>query len=151
MTKSILPSSEPARFWDAKHNRAVRNVAVLRDQVLADFNLSSAEWFVLDVAHAARDTTISVGQIAGVIDVQTTYIALILRRLQAKNFIRSEPSKQDRRVHLVTLTADGRNLLKKSEAALTQAFAGWTNAVSPQDYRGYANTIDKLAISTPEL
>lgn len=144
------PTLSPAsiRFWDARHNRAVRNVATVRDQALVDFGISSAEWFVLDVAHAARKGGISVGEVASIIDVQTTYIALILRRLQTKKLVRTELSKQDRRIHLVYLTDAGVKKLRDSEAALTKAFAIWTKRIG-EDMTGYMKAVDILA-ETPE-
>jgi DNA-binding MarR family transcriptional regulator len=148
MPQTSLPPSEPVRFWDAQHNRAVRNIAVLRDRVLLDFDVSSAEWFVLDVAYAARKSGISVGQIARTIDVQTTYIALILRRLQNKKLVETKVSREDRRIHLVYLTAAGEKKLKQSGAALQKAFASWHNAIGVSDNQAYGRAVQAIATSS---
>lgn len=146
MTHSILSTSAPARFWDVRHNRAARNVAAIRDEVLAGFQLTSSEWFVLDIVYAARKDGISVGAVAKHMDVQTTYIALVLRHLQTKRLATTTASDQDRRVRFVTLTKDGESLLKRSSSALEDSFAAVTKAARVKDLAGYDNVVETLSV-----
>ena len=144
-------TSSSIRFWDAIHNRAMRNINTLRDQTLAPFGVSAAEWFVLDIVYATREVGIRVGDIARAMDVQTTYIALVLRHLQAKKLVKTTPDKHDRRVHRVELTNNGKDVLHKSEIALVEAFAdqlGNKNKDS-EDLAAYMRMISIL--SSPEI
>jgi DNA-binding MarR family transcriptional regulator len=150
MSYPTSSSPAPARVWDASHSRAVRNIATVRDRVLAGLSLTSAEWFVLDVAQAAKEIGISVGEVARAMDVQTTYVALILRHLQAKSLVTTTPSKRDRRVHLVRLTAKGTETHAQSEAALSRAFSAWMQTLDSEELPAYGRVINVLAFSAPK-
>jgi DNA-binding MarR family transcriptional regulator len=144
MPQATTSSAMPARFWDAAHNRAMRNVASLRDQVLAGFELTASEWFVLDIAYAARKNAISVGEVARIMDVQTTYIALVLRHLQTKKLVTTVPDSRDRRVHRLQVTPDGQKLLRESATALERAFTDWVQQHSSAELTAYASVIATL-------
>lgn len=145
MPQATTSSTQSIRFWDAAHNRAMRNVASLRDQVLAEFELTASEWFVLDIAHAAGKNAVSVGEVARTMDVQTTYIALVLRHLQAKELVTTIPDKRDRRIHRLQVTSRGQKLLRESAAALERAFAGRLQQLSGTELAVYASVVVTLA------
>ena len=145
MSQPTISSPASLRFWDARHNRAVRNVATIRDGILANFKLSASEWFVLDIAHNARETGTAVGEVARIMDVQTTYIALVLRHLQAKRLVTTTPDKRDRRVHLVKLTPEGESVLAESEVALREAFSRLAKDFTSRELDAYATVVTTLA------
>lgn len=134
-----------ARFWSTEHSRAFRNIAATRDQVLVEYELSSAEWFVLEIVSRSPEDGIQVGDIARTINVQTTYIAMLLRQLQEKKLVSVALSTQDRRVHLVTLTDSGKEKLKQTEQSLSAAFSVWTDSISAADKRGFDRAAHVLA------
>lgn len=142
LSDAILSS---ARFWSTEHSRAFRNIATIRDQVLAEYELSSAEWFVIEIVSRYPEDGIQVGDIARTINVQTTYIAMLLRQLQEKKLVNVTLSTQDRRVHLVTLTDSGVEKLNQTEQSLSKAFSAWTEAMSAADKRGFDRAAHVLA------
>lgn len=87
-------------------NKALRNLQQLQDRLLSGSSLRQAEWMVL--AYAARQKPgCRVGDIAAALEVQSTYITGILRRLETKKLIKVGADSKDRRARRVSATKKG--------------------------------------------
>ncbi|BDW11602.1 transcriptional regulator [Polynucleobacter sp. SHI8] len=59
--------------------------------------------------------------LANTIGLDTSTIGGVIDRLESRGFVLRNPSNKDRRVHVLTLTSEGKNLLEKINPHVLQA------------------------------
>jgi DNA-binding MarR family transcriptional regulator len=145
IARSIFQDMPPHRIGIAQ-SRAARNVAEFREAVLRDHGLTSPEWFVLGyVADTTAKGGIKVGDIATVLDVQSTYVTGILRKLEAKELIRWQADTGDRRVRIITVTKKGAAVTTAAEKELIKQSDPWLGRASDAAIRSYLSVLELLA------
>lgn len=147
MPASIYKNITPHQLAVA-HSRAARNILEFRDTILDQYNLSSPEWFVL--GYAATQPS-SVGDIANALDVQSTYVTGLLRKLEAKGLIALEEGKQDRRVRLIHTTRKGSATFRTIEKELGKRIDIWLNKLPDTALKNYTVVLDTLAKGFPTI
>lgn len=133
------------------HTRAARNITAFREKILREHNLTSPEWFVLGyVAAQTKHGGTKVGDIAAVLDVQSTYITGLLRKLETKELVRHQSSNQDRRVRIVTPTKKGTTIAGTVETQLSKQGTAWLHSASKTAVENYLTVLQIFAQGLPE-
>ena len=127
--------------------RANRNTINIRERILNQFGITASEWLVLGYVAAKTATGgVTVGNIALKLDVQSTYVTFLIRRLESKNLIQLFFGADDRRMRFVSATKEGEYLARKAEEALSRHLKSW---LGPEAIEHYAGAIQLLAAGLP--
>lgn len=110
-------------YWLARVDRQYHSVL---ERVLARISLDIPSWRVLMILHSIG--TASVSEIAEHSIVKLSTMTKIIQRMEADGFVSSGPAEHDRRVTMVTITAEGeekgRAAWLESEKIKDRVFAG---------------------------
>lgn len=99
--------------------RAARAVTQLYDGELRSTGLNTAQFTLLQAL--ASTGTVSQGRLGRLLALDSTTLSRTLRPLEAKRWIRCEPSEEDRRERQIELTRAGRTELARVTAAWERA------------------------------
>ena len=105
-----MPTVEE-RFSAALHNTA-RSWRLAIDRRLKDLGMSQASWMTVAVAAKAREPLAQI-ELANRVGVEGATMVAMLDRLARSGLVVRTPSETDRRVKLVSLTPQGRQLYAK--------------------------------------
>jgi len=145
MTRNIYQDM-PLHRVGIIQSRAARNILEFREGILKGYGLTSSEWFVLGyVRSQTRKGGIRVGDIATTLDVQSTYVTGILRKLEAKELVKWVTDKTDRRARIITTTKKGTAVCTAVETELLKQDDAWLGQVSDAAMRGYLSVLETLA------
>lgn len=115
---------------------------VYRD-LFARHGLTEQQWRILRVlwsegavttTHLSRQTLLPAPSLVGILD-----------RLEKKGLVARQRGQKDRRTVHVTATEQGRQLHEAVMPALERIHARVTGAVSPQEWRMMARTLDRIS------
>lgn len=134
-----MSTSSPVQFYSVNNYRPHASVAYLMmrnksiyqrvaDMKLAHLGITSSQMSVLMmIAHNENATISSVSQLLG---SDAAAIVRIVHKLEAQLLIQRLPSKTDRRVTHLLLTAEGKRLMKQIPSVLSEllnhSLAGFT-------------------------
>lgn len=144
MPRAILKQIHPFRVSIA-HSRAARNIYEFRERVLHNFDITSPEWLVLGYVSSQKRQGARVGDIAETLDVQSTYVTGILRKLESKKLVRARIAARDRRARIITTTKKGTTMVDSIEAALIKQADAWLAKASPAAIQHYFSVLEILA------
>ncbi len=145
MTRNIY-QDQPAYRIGIIQSRAARNISELREAVLKGYGLTSPEWFVLGYVQSQTSKGgIRVGDIATMLDVQSTYITGILRRLEDKDLVRWVTDREDRRARIITVTKKGEAVASAAVEDLTKQDEALFGKATDANIRGYLHVLELLA------
>src|SRR3954452_4617527 len=119
------PPAEPARWLTAAEEQAWRNVAsvllrlpwALECQLQRDADLSFIEYHALASLSEAPDHTRRMSELAGLTHASLSRLSHLVKRLEARGFVRREPDTTDGRYTNAVLTPDGHKHLVASAPA----------------------------------
>ena len=89
--------------------------------------------------------------LAGSIGLDTSTIAGVIDRLEARGLMQRNASPQDRRVRLLSLTADGQALLKATEPDMLKAQQRILEPLPPAERELFMGMLRKLVSANNEL
>lgn len=92
--------------------RAARQVARRYDEAFRPLGITSGQFSIL--AALLRDEVVPLGALAEVLGMDRTTLNRNLKPLEDENLIATNPTKEDRRVRGLVLTAKGRALLDRA-------------------------------------
>jgi len=126
-----------------------RNMSNFRNDILKEYELSSAGWFVLGlVQNKTPKGGIRVTDLAAILDVKTTYITTTLNSLREKGYVDTRSDKRDARVRLVVITKEGSKAIAAVEKHLqkeTEKFLG--DRVTSEQFANYVHVLQEIAQS----
>lgn len=125
-------------------NRAARNINARRESVLRKYKINSPEYFVLCYV-AEREQGAKVGEIAEALDVASTYVTGILRKLEAKHLTESHTPQTDRRVRWIMPTKKGAATATAVEQKLAESEHFWLGKTPPRTLENYLSVVNTLA------
>lgn len=145
MTRNIYKDWPPYKVGIIQ-TRAARNMTEFRESMLREHELGSPEWFVLGyVASHTDNGGIKVGSIASTLDVHSTYVTGILRRLEAKKLVDVRPDTHDRRARLVTVTEKGASVNQAIDREFIKQSNKWLKEASPAAIQHYLSVLEIMA------
>jgi MarR family transcriptional regulator for hemolysin len=130
------------RFSTALYNTA-RGWRLLVDRRLKDLSMSQASW--LTVAEAAKSKVpLAQIELANRLGVEGATMVAMLDRLASAGLIVRVPSETDRRVKLVTLTAEGLKLYDKVKIEATAVRKQLLSGIDPKVLLAATELLEKL-------
>jgi DNA-binding MarR family transcriptional regulator len=111
--------------------RAQQISTALFSEECEGFNLTSVQFAALFAIN--QTPGLDATRLARLIDFDRSTIGDVLERLEAKTWIRREPSPHDRRVKLLYLAPDGERLLHDVEPAVRRVQERLLAPLAPQD------------------
>ena len=129
---------------------SVANVMVREShRLFRPHGLSEAQFNVLNVL-GPEPAGLSQRALSDVLVVDRSNITGLLDRMEQSGWVRRTDHPSDRRVYLVTLTAEGRKLWQKVLPEYVAAVSGVTAAVPVVDLKRALVTLQKLETATRE-
>jgi DNA-binding MarR family transcriptional regulator len=117
--------------------------AALFAEECAAFGLTSVQYAALVAlrAHPNADAT----RLSALIAFDRSTIGDVLDRLEAKGWVRRGPSPTDRRIKLLTLTAEGASLLNQVTAAVERVQQRLLDPLPPEDRETLVRLLARIA------
>ena len=135
------PSLEE-RFSHALHNTA-RGWRLLIDRRLKDLGMSQASWMTVAVAAKSKVPLAQI-ELANRVGVEGATMVAMLDRLANAGLIVRVPSETDRRVKLVTLTAEGLKLYDKVRIEADAVRKELLSGIDPKVLLAATELLEKL-------
>ena len=135
------PSIEE-RFSSALHNTA-RGWRLLVDRRLKDLGMSQASWLTVAVAAKSKVPLAQI-ELANRVGVEGATMVAMLDRLATAGLIVRVPSDTDRRVKLVTLTAEGLKLYDKVRIEANAVRKQLLSGIDPKVLLAATELLEKL-------
>ena len=107
-------------------------------------------WGYVVLLRLADEPVRAQAALAQAIGADKTRIIGVLDDLQDRGLIRREPDPADRRVYLVSLTADGRRVRASAQAAIQRREDRLLHRLPAADRRGFLNALQFLSGLPPE-
>jgi DNA-binding MarR family transcriptional regulator len=103
----------------------------------------SGDRFILALI-AARDAPVRPGEISALCGVTSARVAMALKTLESKDFIRREPDQTDRRKTLVTLTERGRAVFQRKNEQHRKTVERVLRELGEDDAREFVRITGKM-------
>jgi DNA-binding MarR family transcriptional regulator len=130
--------SRPARF-DSPQQEAFLNLwrtydrlRALEDELFAEFELTAQQYNVLRLLHAAREP-VPTSALADRLVSRAPDVTRMLDKLEGRSLVQRQRSDTDRRTVFVSITPDGRSLLKRIAEPLRTCHAKQLGHLSTTD------------------
>lgn len=140
MPPDFIPSTAESGLVQG---RAYRNLNREFSAYLGEFGLSLTDWAILGLVASADE--ISQARLAEEMDVTAPMAAKAVLALEAKNYVKRSVSETDSRVKLVSLTAEGNELILSAEPVLRARMARMLNGIDRRDLLAYLRVLAALA------
>ncbi len=115
-------------------------------RTLKPYGLTSSEWSILGIAHEeSKNGGIRVSDLAIVLDVQTSYVTNMVRRLQHAGYLELRFDEDDGRVRLIEATPKAHLLVIEIERELRKAMRQWLSEVEIHDLMIYVKVLNQIA------
>ena len=116
-------------------------VAIFMEEC-AELDLTPVQYAALVAVreHSGIDAT----RLAAMIAFDRSTIGSVIERLEAKGWIVRAGSAEDKRVKLLTITPDGKRLLKRASTGVERAQARMLKPLAPQDRERLLGLLDAL-------
>lgn len=113
-----------------------------------DFGISIPEWRVL--AHLSMSDNVSIRDINTRVDMDKSKVTRAVQRLEAANLVEKQQNGQDKRLIVLTLTEEGRNLMA-SLAPKADSFAeAMLDGLEPETRRVFQSAVEQLIKTSEE-
>ncbi len=138
-----MPSAFELCLMQSRVDRSLRSALA---PGLETHGLSVMEWLVLNAVHRSENRSLSMSDIASILDVTLPQVTALVTRLVKQGLVKQKTYARDKRGRLVTVTMRGRRTLQKLESASLNVMSQLGNKISDKDLRLYAQTLNKLSV-----
>jgi len=108
----------------------------------AGLDITPVQYSIMTVAAAQAE--LEQGRLGYEVGVDRATLANVVARLEARGLLRRKPSRSDRRLKLVEITAKGKLLLRKADAPALRAHARTIEALPPEAQRYFLAYLRRL-------
>ena len=115
------------------------------DRELASFNISSAQWAILEACHEGEASTLT--SLSRVIPIDSASISRQVDRLVRAELVQRRRSRRDRRLVRLSLTAAGRRLLPKLAERVQANNARFLAGIAQREQEAMLRTIRRMLAS----
>jgi len=134
-----MPKTDPAKLWSLNY-RLLMSVIVSVAPDLAVLGLDTKELFLL----AEVDEHPYPAELATTLCMPKPSVTVNLKRLEAAGFLRREIDTADLRRHRLVLTPDGRKVMSRGLALLSDAFGARLGRLSAAHQASLRTLLEKL-------
>jgi DNA-binding MarR family transcriptional regulator len=134
-----MPKIDPSKLWSLNYRLLMSVISGVAPDIAA-LGLETKELFVL----AELDEHPYPAELAATLCMPKPTVTVNLKRLEAAGFLRREIDPTDLRRHRLLLTADGRKVMSRGLALLSDAFAARLGRLSAAQQSGLRTLLEKL-------
>lgn len=125
---------------------AYRNLREFMAKTLDPHGITCAEWSILGIVHEeSKNGGIRVSLLAELLNVQTSFVTNMVRKLQKQGFVKHTFDDDDGRVRLIIGTDSGHLKVIEIESTLRRDMKDWLVDIKPQDLITYIYVLKKIA------
>lgn len=110
--------------------------------------ITRVQWLLL--RHLTRSGSATIGQLAVHLDVRPSTMSQMIDRLEKSGLVRRGSDTGDARVKLVTLTEEGRDLIRRTESQWVEALSEPFDRFSEEERAQFLNYMRKLSEALPK-
>ncbi|MCH5461775.1 MarR family transcriptional regulator [Lactobacillus sp. LC28-10] len=121
----------------AKELRYQMNTALEKE------GITSAQWAVIAQIEISK-VPLTAARIAAIVGMDRATISGIVKRLEAKEMITIQPSSEDRRARVLTLTADGEKAFKRCKRIANVQMSDFAAPLAPKEQATLVSLLVKL-------
>lgn len=134
-----MSKTDVTKVWSLNY-RLVASVITSVAPALQELGLEVKELFLLNELEAHPHPA----ALAGVLCIPKPSVTLYLKRLEAAGFVKREIDAKDLRRHKLTLTPEGRKVMTRGGALLTQAFGERLGRLSAAQQAEFRALVEKM-------
>lgn len=116
-------------------------------QVLRPFKLSSVDWVILGFLDHKK-TSVTITEVAVDLGIQSSFMATIVDKLEKRKLITVIGSETDKRKKNITVTKEGRQMVKKIQDQFGSFFSLLTKGLSKKDIVTYVKVLTTVIKNT---
>jgi len=117
---------------------AYRNLRGFMVRTLGPHNITSTEWSILGVVHEeTKNGGIRVSALAKLLDVQTSFVTNMIRKLQRQGYVKHTFDEDDGRVRLIVSTDKANLKVAEIESTMRHDMNQWLGDIDPKDLLAY--------------
>lgn len=129
--------------------KAYRNLRHFMVRTLKDHNLTSAEWSILGViSEMVENGGIRVSDLAKMLDVETSFVTNMVKKLMKQGYAEYEYDEDDGRVRLVVATEKAQNKVVEIELHMRKEMRLWLEDVGDKELIQYISVLNKISKKT---
>jgi DNA-binding MarR family transcriptional regulator len=126
--------------------RAYRNLRGFMVRTLKDHDLTSTEWSLLGVvSDETKNGGIRVSDLAHLLDVETSFVTNMVKKLINKGYFEYGYDEDDGRVKLVLGTNKCHLKVVEIEKHMRKEMREWLSEVKPKELVHYINVLNKIS------
>ena len=122
----------------------VRQWRAIIDSAITDTGLTQSSWTVLMQLHQLG-CNVSVSELAEVQGIELPPLMRILTQLEKQGYLLRATSPYDKRIRLLTLTAEGRTILEKLNRVIETYQQRVTETIPDADLDTFSATLNQIA------
>ena len=105
--------------------------------------VTSSQWAVIAQINLS-DKRLTASDIADIVGMDRATVSGIVKRLEAKQLIATQPSSEDRRARVLTLTTDGEKIFKHCERIANVQMSEFVGQLNPEEQETLFHLLLKL-------
>ncbi|MCS0533389.1 MarR family transcriptional regulator [Klebsiella grimontii] len=122
----------------------VRQWRAIIDSAITDTGLTQSSWTVLMQLHQLEDN-VSVSELAEVQGIELPPLMRTLTQLEKQGYLLRSTSPYDKRIRLLTLTAEGRAILEKLNRVIETYQQRVTETIPEAQLAAFSATLNQIA------
>ncbi|HHG8771306.1 TPA: MarR family transcriptional regulator [Raoultella planticola] len=122
----------------------VRQWRATIDAAITETGLTQSSWTVLMQLHQLGDN-VSVSELAEVQGIELPPLMRTLTQLEQQGYLLRSTSPYDKRIRLLTLTAEGRSILEELNRVIEVYQTRVTRTIPPDDLATFSATLNQIA------
>lgn len=129
--------------------RAYRNLRNFMVRVLKNYDLTSTEWSILGtISDEAKNGGIRISQLAKLLDVETSFVTNMAKKLIKRDLATYAYDEDDGRVRLLIATDKAHLKVIEIESKLRKEMRLWLEDVDHKQLAIYINVLGKISTKT---
>ena len=109
-----------------------------------EFGLTATQYNILRILRGAGESGVTCSQAAARMVTADPDITRLMDRLETRGLLRRERSREDRRVVLSHITAEGLDLLKSIDKPLAEMILRLAGHIEPEKLRQFIETLEEI-------
>ena len=125
---------------------AYRNLRDFMAITLDPHDISCAEWSILGIVHEeTKNGGIRVSTLAGILDVQISFVTNMVNRLQKQGYVEHKFDEDDARVRLIVGTGKAHLKVVEVESTLRRDMRIWLKDIDSSDFITYIKVLSQIS------
>ncbi len=125
--------------------KAYRLTKDIMAAALQPHDVTLMEWLALGALQQCSSGGLSHSELAVQLNVSKPYVSKLADQLSTKGLLNNTEKAKDKRVHKLSLTAKGKEVVKTTEPAVRQALREWLTPLDRDQVETYIQIVMRVA------